>query len=435
MHRFLLFVLLLAACHHPSDAGPVSFAPTLSAHELWSGGTATITDAYFAVAEPVLELGSDTVPTSRIDDSTYLLMLPRASGTFPMRVIAGEQAMPLGDVTLHGFDNVRTGPFMSGQPYWLPGGAPRVFAGANHGAAIIDLRTLTPLYSVADSISTPDCIFTPSPTHRSDRFVMMGKPTTGTGCGPAILWTLTEPPVALDSIVCCATNWYTSGQPSPGRWIFNWNNHNNFYVCESSCVVRFFNTSDGPNGVTISPRADRFLWLPADRPVIYDAHTLDTAYVLTGFMRLQGAFSLEGDTLAVVASEDSYPTYRNKHILAVRAANGEVLRDVRVDTLYPGDSALIEGPVAFDPVHPWLYATMFTRPVGDSVWHPSIIVLDRANWTVLGVLETPEPFAYLYHGAALVPDPPDHRVYLVNTVTSYSVHDTPGVIFQYSTPP
>ena len=116
MHRFLLFVLLLAACHHPSDAGPVSFAPTLSAHELWSGGTATITDAYFAVAEPVLELGSDTVPTSRIDDSTYLLMLPRASGTFPMRVIAGEQAMPLGDVTLHGFDNVRTGPFMSGQP-------------------------------------------------------------------------------------------------------------------------------------------------------------------------------------------------------------------------------------------------------------------------------------------------------------------------------
>ena len=431
MRRSLVFVALLgAACHHPSDAGPASFAPTLSARELWSGGTATVTEPYFVTAEPVVELGGATIPSTRLNDSTFLLSLPRMTGTFPVRVTAADQAASLGDVTLHGLHDVRLGPFMSGQPYWLPGGAPRVFASANTGAAIIDLRTLTAVYSVPDSISTPDCIWTPSPTHRSDRFVMMGK-RPGNQCGPAILWSLTEPPVALDSIACCSTNWYTSGQPSPGRWVFNWNNHNYWYVCESSCVYKFFDTSDGPNGVTISPKADRFLWLPADRPVIYDARSLDTAYVLPGLFGIQGAFSVEGDTLALTAHDAA--TYNQLHVLMVSASDGTILRDMRVDTLFPG-ATKYSGPIAFDPSRPWLYAAMMVLTPGDSVYRPNVVVIDRTNWTLLGVLDTPGSIPFVYQAMAIVPDPVEHFVYIVSTANSYSIHLTHGVVFRYSTP-
>ena len=433
MNRFLVFAVLLAACHHPSDAGPVSFAPTLSTRELWSGGTATLTEPYFATLEPVVELGGDTIGVTRLDDSTFLLHLPRTAGTFPLRVIAGEQAASLGDVTVHGFHDFRMGPFMSGQPYWLPGGAPRVFAGANTGAAIIDLRTLTAAYSVPDSISTPDCIWSPSPTHRSDRFVMMGK-RPGNQCGPAILWSLTEPPQALDSIACCSTNWYTTGQPSPGRWTFNWNNHNYWYLCDSTCLFKTFDTSDGPNGVTISPKADRFLWLPADRPVVYDARSLDTAYVLPGLCCLQGAFSFEGDTLALIAHDDT--AYQRIHVLLVRASDGTILRDMRVDTLLHGQEDRLPwpGPVAFDPTRPWLYAAVMVLASGDSISRPSVMVIDRTNWTLLGVIDTPAPTPFVYQAMVIVPDPVEHFVYIVSTANGYNIHLTPGLIFRYSTP-
>lgn len=432
LKRLIALLACLTACREPADAGPTSFEPVLSARELWSGGTATLSDPWFKNTSPIVVLGTDTLTVTRLDSTTLLLLLPRTAGTLPLSVIAGTQWATLGDVTLHGFQSFRLGPFMSGQPYWLPGGgAPRVMAGANEGAAIVDLHTLMPVYTLPDSISTPDCTWTPSPTHRPDRFVMIGK-RPNNQCGNAKLWSLTDPPVAFDSISTGGT-WYTSGQPSPGRWVFNWNNHNVFYICEPSCAPpKVFNTVDIPNGITISPRADRFLWLPAERPVVYDAISLDTAFVLAAFSRLQGAFSFEGDTLALTATDTPY--HEHVHVLLVRAEDGAVLRDMQVDTLYR-DGGAIPGPVAFDPTRPWLYATMFSWSTGDTVLRPSVIVLDRANWTVLGVLETAEgSLPYFWLPTAIVPSPVENRVYLVGANNGYGIHGTRGLIFQYSTP-
>lgn len=425
-------LVCVTACQEPFVAPP-PFSPGLSSRELWSGGELRLTEALFANANAVVLLGNDTLLSRRIDDTTVSVRLPRYPGTFPVRVIAGRSTALLGDVTLHGFESARRGAFMSGQPYWLPGGgAPLVFSGANEGAAVFDLRTDTPVLSIPDSISSPDCIFSPSPTYRTNRFVLLGKKPDGT-CGFPKVWTLEQPPRLIDSIPCCSFDWYTSGQPSPRRWIFNRNNHNEFFACDSVCVNTSFFSGDGPDGVTISPRGDRFMWLPAWRPVVFDGRTLDTAFVIAGgFLSLTGAFSFEGDTLALTG-DDSTPA---RHIFAVRSSDGAFLHDITVDSimsLSPGRAMGVD-EVAFDPINPWLYVAAYSYQPGDSVTHQHLIVLNRASWTVLGVLDAGEPHLGRYPAVAIVPSPVEHRVYVVSAVNGEDMHGFRAIIYQYTTP-
>ena len=435
-----IWVAVLAAgaggggCTEPNDAGPTSFAPTLSARELWSGGVLQISEPAFKNTNVIVVLGNDTLAASHVNDTTVVVQLPRqAKATLPIRVIAGELAQSLGDVTIHGFESAMYSAFMSGQPYWMPdGSAPLVFVGSDSGAAVFDLTTGNPIQNLAASLSSPDCIFTPSPSHDTNRFVLMGKRADGS-CGPAKLWSIRPTPQVVDSLPSnVSSDYYTSGQPSPRRWIFNWNNHNQFYICDSACVPRFFPSSDGPNGVTISPRGDRFLWLPADEPVIFDSRTLDTAFVLPGLTNIHGAFSSGGDTLALTASDAA----AHKHVLFVSADDGAVLRDLALDTLFGQTGVTITGPVAFDPVGPLLYATMFPYSPADSMRLPSVVVIDRTNGTILGVLDAPktDPEALPFAPAAIVPSSLEHRVYLVQAINGYDIHGTPGRVFRFSTP-
>ncbi len=426
-------VLVLVACQEPNDAGPASFDPVLSSRELWSGGELRISEAYFRTADPIVLLDGDTLPSSRFDDTTFTFTLPRRAGTFPIRVLAGRQALSLGPVTLHGFESATYSANMSGQPYWLPGsGAPLVMAGSDPGAAVFDLRTGMAAVTFPESLYSPDCIWSPSPSYRTDRFIFLGKKADGT-CGVPKLWTITSSPQLIDSISCCSYTWYTSGQPSPRRWIFNWNNHNYLYSCDTTpCGYKYFLSGDGPNGVTISPRGDRFLWLPAYQPVVFDGRTLDTAYVIPGIIDPEGAFSFDGDTLAITAIEDTSP-YR-KHIMLLRAADGGLLRDMQVDTLFSDSLYWGIGAVAFDPVRPWLYAMASVYSPVDSTYRYNLIVLNRSTWSILGVLGSPGRTLWQYRAAAVVPSPLEHLVYVVSAANGYSVRGYKGVIYRYSTP-
>ena len=120
--------------------------------------------------------------------------------------------------------------------------------------------------------------------------------------------------------------------------------------------------------------------------------------------------------------------------MLLRAADGSVLRDMQIDTLYGETDYVSTGPVAFDPVHPWLYAATFVYSPIDSTYKPSLIVIDRSNWSVLGVLNTPGRTPYLYVATAVVPSPLEHLVYVVGAVNGYSVRGYKGVIYRYSTP-
>ncbi len=431
--RFRVLGMLVAIACHDTATAPLELDPVLSARALWSGGELLITDAAFAGQTVRVVLDNDTLPTQSLNDTTVAVRLPRRVGTFPVRVIAGSSTAAAGDVTLHGFQSAMLGPFMSGQPYWLPGsGAPLVFAGADPGAAVVDLHTATQVLTFPESLYSPDCIWTPSPSYRSDRFVLMGQKTGG-GCRAPKLWTLSSPPQLIDSMpLSFSLSWYTSGYPSDRRWIFNWNNNNQFYQCDSECVPTSFQSADGPYGVRISPDRDRFLWRPADAAVVYDAQTFDTAFVWPQFHGVDAAFSPDGDTI-VAAAHDASATPR-LHFVQARASDGAILNDLSIDSLLPSPHFPLGDVVENDPVNPWFYALIWR--LTDSVYRPTLVVLDRRTWSGIGVLEVTEdvPLRVFSTANAIVPSPLEHLVYVVGASSHYNVRGSHGVIMRFSTP-
>lgn len=425
-------LILMVGCQDPADAPP-AFTPVLLETSLWSGGELPLTAPWFAPPEPlpIIILGSDTLPLRRVDDTTIAARLPLATGVFLVRAIVGAHSLWLGDVTLHGFRDDVAGPYMSGLSYWLPGGTPSVVAGGDSGAVIVDLRLGT-TRTIPDSIYSPDCAMSVGPTLRPERFVLEGM--VGGVCGRPKLWAILPQPQLLDSSPIGGSSWYTMGQPADGRWIFNWNNHNEWANCESlPCTSISFLSADGPDGSTISPRGNRFLWQPqcCGAVTVYDAIDLVTAFTLPSFSHAEGsAFSFEGDTLALAVLDSAQQT----HVVAVRETDGAVLRDLVVDSLsLAGVTRIFPGPIAFDPVRPWLYALIRLRV--DTVDVPALLVVDRGTWTVVGVLPTPTNLAHPAFGSiTIVPSPLEHLVYVVATVQGYNVHLTPGSILRFTTP-
>jgi len=425
--------VLALACQEPFEAPP-DLSPTLSSRELWSGGEARITDSALANVFSVLRvvLDDDTLVPQLVDDTTLLVRLPRRAGTFSLRLAAGgKTAALLGNVTLHGYHSGSLGPFWAGQPYWLPAGAPLVFVAADRGAAIFDLRSGSPVVSVHDSIHSRACIMSVGPTSYSNRFVLLGRSASGV-CGSPKLWTISSHPQLLDTFPQPGFPWYTSGQPAEKRWVFNRNNANHFYNCETgSCLAIFFNSADGPNGVTISPRGDRFLWEPAWRAMVFDSRTLDTAFVLPEFQGLHAAFSLDGDTLALVGTI----TATSAQIVRARATDGTILDRLSLDSVFPGVPRLEVRGIQFDPTRPWLYALVST--VG---YEPEfertlmLVVVDRTSWSILGVLKVPPEAPFTRSAVAIVPSPLERLVYVVSATHGEEAEPFRSAILRFTTP-
>jgi len=239
-------------------------------------------------------------------------------------------------------------------------------------------------------------------------------------------------PLLLDSVQVAGDNdWYTTGQPAGRRWVFNNNNHNLFFNCDSvPCSQTFFLSPDGPDGVTIAPTGNRFLWLPADDAVVYDSRTFDTAYVVPGFHNVHGTFSPDGDTL-VLAADVYIPPSPSLHIVAVRASDGAVLHDLSLDSLLQSMGYQTLSPIAFDRERPLLYATVSRYSFADSLSHLRLIVLDRRTWTIVGMAEGVGGWG---GSVAIVPSPVEHLVYVVGAVQGYNMHGYRAFIWRFGTP-
>jgi hypothetical protein len=429
-----LVVLLVAlACQAPVEGPPV-YRLALVETEVWSGGELRVVSPGFAPPNqglPGVFLGDTALPVRRLDDTTVAARLPLVTGTFPVSATAWGGTFPLGQVTLHGFLDARDGPYMSGHAYALPGGAPRVIANGDSGAVVVDLRYHSIVLSIPDSIHSPDCVNSLGPTPRVGRFAFMGRGSGG-GCGNPKVWDVLPQLLLVDSFAISWNQWYTLGQPADRRWIFNRNNTNLFVTCDTApCARTYFGSADGPDGTTVSPRGDRFIWLPAARVTVYDALTLDTAFSLGQFGSAWGsAFSFEGDTL-IVATGDSAG---RPLIVGLRASDGMVLRVLALDSLaLPGVAGITPGPVALDPLNPWLYVALELRLV-DGARRTALLVAHRGSWSVLGVLPTPLPTITLFTAPTVVPSPLEGLVYVVSLAHGYNLHGLRADVLRFTTP-
>lgn len=435
----LVWAVLPLACGEPTRA-PEPFTIRLVANDVWSGGELQLVAAAFVppASLPAVLLDGDSLPVRRIDDTTIAARLPVAAGTFSLRVVRSRDMALLGDVVLHGFRDEVVGPFLSGRVYVLQPGLPLIIGAGNSGAAVVDLRFNTIAQTIPDSVHSPDCVWSVGPSYQPGWFVFEGRDAAGV-CGPPSLWSIAPSLQLVDALPGWSwpVSWYVMAVPGPRRWFLDWNNHGYFLVCDTGCVTEFFGDPSGPDMVIISPRGDRLLWTPQCCTVaVFDAATMDTAFAvpmssdpLYESQSYGAAFSAAGDTLFVSVVGPG------PHLVAVRASDGLMLTDVRLDSLSLGlPVSFIElGPIALDPQHPWLYMSVVLRL--DSLIVPGVIVFDRTTLSPLGVLPA-FGASGRYHMPTVVPSPLEHLVYLVATdISGGGIHGSRARILRFETVP
>lgn len=110
--RFAAAGLLLAALAcNDQPAGPSDTTATLSPTRQWSGGTVTLQGALVREVQTgfTITAGSDTLPWTRLDDSTVSLQMPQGpSQTLDLQFRSPGYTGLLGQVDLAGFNSVTT---------------------------------------------------------------------------------------------------------------------------------------------------------------------------------------------------------------------------------------------------------------------------------------------------------------------------------------
>ncbi|HKV72313.1 MAG TPA: hypothetical protein VJN62_13745, partial [Gemmatimonadales bacterium] len=355
-------VALVIGCHEVPEAPP-ELNVTLSATTAWSGGTVQLVSPGFLHLKntPAVFVGPTSVPVATVNDSTLSITLPQATGTFDVWVAADGGRNYAGALRLTGFKDTYLGPVFSGTPYWLvPGGPPVLIGEGDKGAALFYLSSNGVAPIAPDSVHSPDCAESVGPTSQSGVWLFTG--SRGVGACKTMAWSLSPTLQPVDSAGAqnpgYGSAWYVMTQPTPARWMFEWNNNTTFVDCAGGpCTYRFGHDPNGPNTVLLSPTGDRFIPLPQDEPpVVYDGATLDTAYTV-GTVRnaSAGVFSSGGDTLILAARDTAGHWLVTWH----RSSDGSVLRSAALDALMPDSETIVTvEALALDPVSSALYVSV-----------------------------------------------------------------------------
>jgi len=425
-------LLVVSACREIPTA-PVVIDARLSSTELWSGGELRVTATSFKppAALPVIRLGAESLSVQRVDDSTVVARLPRIAGSFEVRVMQGRGVALPGTVHLNGFRDVYEGPPFAGTAYQLLAGGPPILIGnGDSGAALFNLTFNTVVRITPDSVHSPDCGTQAGPTYMPGAWIFSGTSATG-ACLPARVWSLTPSLHLVDTVGGLANfeSWYTYAQPGPHRWVFDWNNYLYLYDCSGGapCPGPFQRDRNGPWATILSPRADRFLLIPSDQTtVIYDAASMDTAYVDSTFGGAgSAAFSLDGDTLYIE---------HTMNVVALRAGDGALLGQFSFDSL-PITTNLYALATVPDPVRPLLYVVIQAYDTTASQWRMDLLAIDRSSWRLVADALVSNDPGFIDNPVIVVPSPSDRLVYVVATYGGFHTRGMHPTIWRFDTPP
>ncbi|HKV72312.1 MAG TPA: hypothetical protein VJN62_13740 [Gemmatimonadales bacterium] len=436
----------LVACHGDQPTGlhtKTTSGPDTPAHlitsPVWAGGEVQVSASAFegGAALPLLIAGTETLTVRRIDDSTVAARMPTAAGTYALQVKQDTDTATLGPLTLHGYLGETTGPYMSGRAAWVnpgTGDPPVVFASGDSGGILLDLAANSVVGTVPDSITSPDCAMSPGPSYRGAGYFTVQGRKSGT-CQYAMSWQV-YPTLALadSSSPISGFQWYVMAEVGPKHWFMDNNNHSYAYDCSgSSCAMKSWLEGSGPNGVMIDPTGQRFTWTGQDlHGAVLSAASFDTVLALPPNTSMHGsAFSSGGDTLFFHGGL-SVPPY-TPYIGAAQSSDGSIVRNLIVDSLGYGHDVSAYGDVAVDPANPWLYVLVVFRD------NYALLILDRGTWkavgvAMLGTLSTEANDDLSANCASIIPDPANHRVYVVATAYGYNIHQHNGEILAFDTP-
>ena len=427
--------------------------PVLVKTTQWAGGEIEIQSVGFkgAGALPVVTANAETLAIRRVDDSTVAARMPAQAGAYTVRVGAGGYTTAYPPLTLYGFSEEEVGPVMSGRVALVnPGAAsPLVLSYGDSGAVVVDLAANGVVATIPDSVASPDCAWSPGPSYRGAGYFVVQGAVSGT-CRTPQVWRLypSVTPVTTTSPVIVFP-WYVMAEVGASRWYAENNNHEWFWPCDSQpCEDAELTWDIGAWKVALDPAGGIFVPTPSaypgwasGPPSSFAVSTLDTAtrYTQLGAL-LDGVFTATGDTLFAFAQapSDTPRVYAPMHLTAVQASSGAVARDQPLDSLGFGAATQLFSAVAADPAGPYLYA--LTGYAVDSTVVPTLVVLDRASWSVVGIAMASGSSAATENTLALngagwiIPAPRLHKVFVVVAYLGYNEHGHPATILVFDTP-
>jgi hypothetical protein len=415
--------LLLAGCADPPVGQPDPQPFAVESADVWSGTSLTLMSAGFAGADPAaVLLDADTVPFTRVNDSTLTVSVPDLPGTHQLRVSSPlVLATPI-PVHLSGYLDAAYGPVFGGR--------------AVRGTALTEVFGYGPVGLRRWNVSTGQTWDYPDSMHVASCTRGVG---AGAHAGELVLhsfscasrwqvWRLEPTLEHLDT-----TQWVTDrfvDVLGPGRYVLP--RAHDFIVasCDTACVYDLpmgesgFDVVHSPTGEWAVPLA----YTASDSgAAVIDAAAGRVRYVVPPFRSAMGAtFSDGGDTL-YLAGQDHYATLGGAGLLvALRASDG--LR-LAAESLSYAPCA-----VALDPARPWLYVAGLYNNLPD-------------YWSVLGVFEqtTLKPIVTLrvsdgaiFTGTGtckILSSPLERRVYVIETWNGPFYAGSTPLVARFETPP
>ncbi len=363
--RWCLIGATLASCEHQLIVRDLN--PRLLTPSVWSGGEIQVRVAVRPPDGTYLVLGTDSLATSVLDDSTLSAAAPQANGPFHVSVKgpAGVAAADL-DIRVFGYRDFLHGAALSGYPLVDPASpTPTVLANGETSLVRVDLRFGLP-QAYPRSMHDPRCMRGPGPTP-TPNVVILGRYNPSNGVCTYGLWQLSTRQLVSDSM---PGSLRIAAEFSTNRWLLGGAHQ----ICLRSLQPAFSDCRqfEEPNDVRFSPRGDRtmvyYAWSPTNGVPVFNPATGDTAFTIHDATSSGGgSFSAGGDTLFIAV----YGATRR--LLVVDATSGQRL--MSLDLTFDPEDVLAE------PVSPYVYVYGWTR---DTVETAHLQIFERPSMRVVG---------------------------------------------------
>ncbi|MGH7582238.1 MAG: YncE family protein [Gemmatimonadales bacterium] len=382
---FALAIAALAGCS--SDAGTqpghTITSVVMDPSPGWAGSSLSVHSPTFTASDTgmMLHLGDAMVPPTRVNDTTLSARIPTTSmgGTVTASLDIDGQSFPLGTLTIYGYTGSHTFPegIVDDAYAWPRDGRAMIMGGAfQKGLAFFDLDANTE----TDFSAVPaENMHGPGPTYQDSVFVVQAASDSFE------TWRVLPTPTLVATYPGIGAAW-GAAQLGPTQWL---QAGKNSIGTPAACVG-----VDQPEGFYMSPRHDRAVvtvlalggsggvacYTPTqpDGTPVFDAPTGAVAYTLPQIQHPEGVdFSADGNLLLLVGSPGAYRG--PGRALLLQSATGDVLADTAFDR-----EAFA---AALDPIRPLAYVAV------NSTGHPTVLVLDRDTFTLLGEMQVPGDIA------------------------------------------
>lgn len=386
LRRSLLAIAALAgaACSDASVGGGLDAPITPIGARIWAGSTLQLRSQSFRDHGDgaTFVAGATSIPLVRVNDTTMSVTLPTTmGGSVSAHIDFAGTAVALPALQIAGFASIAQPP--GADIVWdvyatTRNGHAAAVGTTGVGLVFVDLETATTSAPVAGS--NYSWLRGPGATYQDGVYLLRA------ANDPVASWDFTGATPTKVATHPVASSTRQAMRLGPNAWFVSTSNQFQTLVRTNDIdpYITTTTVATETEGVYMSPRHDRAT-IAVDRVLsgvpVYDVPSGNLAYTLTELKSVQGvAFAPDGAQFALAGGSVDKPEDPGR-VLLVDAASGSVQRTVTLDRSVFG--------VAIDPARSVVYVGVNQAVAGPVEARPSIVVLDKATFAVVGEMAVP----------------------------------------------